>query len=397
MKPRLILHVGLHKTGTTAIQARAGVLRGKFRRAGVLYPDLVEDLPDVFPGQARGFRQAHHHLFHALAGDPRFLTEEKVEELLLKWQLFCVNSGSDLFLSSESISRHALPVASPCDRLDGCERYLFKVARLLGRYFEVETYAVLRRHDDFARSLYQEKIMRGSLRGNASLDDFVAARPERFDYPALLGRLETAFGMVNVKAYESLISDGDICGGFFDWVHPRLGRIAQRAVGPAVRSSLTPQLTMLKLALNEYMPFGDPLPHRSEALPPHRLNKALLDWLRSEPVIAAMQPIFEGRSPGLWVGGSVARLEFMESVVSQLAVLADRYELEFPAGMHDRKGEDFIGFVDQKQMASLLAEIAFQGSVAPRRDGEDQAKRRRPSLVGFVRRFLGSIAGLRDG
>jgi hypothetical protein len=59
---RLLLHAGLHKTGTTALQAFLSDARDRFRDRGLLYP--LSGIPDGY--------HAQHNVAWQLAGDRRF-------------------------------------------------------------------------------------------------------------------------------------------------------------------------------------------------------------------------------------------------------------------------------------------------------------------------------------
>src|SRR6185437_8931332 len=59
---RLLLHVGLHKTGTTAVQTALAAAAGRLRERHLLYPKAGR--PADFDG--------HHNVAWQLAGDHRF-------------------------------------------------------------------------------------------------------------------------------------------------------------------------------------------------------------------------------------------------------------------------------------------------------------------------------------
>jgi len=206
------------------------------------------------------------------------------------------------FLVRNSVSRHLLDDRSYA-RLERHSLYLERLKALFEPFFEIEIILVLRRPDDFARSLYQEQIMRGSLRDQAGLEDFIEKQRDRFDYPALLARFENTFPAVKVLTYEALCERGDLCASFFAGLGIDLGAIDQAEAVGSVRASLTPQQTVLKLRLNPELERSAPLPHRPSGTPSNRANRTLLAWLRSDSVVGLLAALYPEPRYSFWRDG----------------------------------------------------------------------------------------------
>lgn len=360
-KPRLLLHAGTHKTGTTAIQALAHQCRSRLRQAGYLYPNLHANCPGVFPGRSGVlggggvFAAAQHHFFHALAGDRRFLNEHDCHDIVARWHAECVDSGLNLFLSSESVSRHLLDNRS-CARLERHSLYLERLKALFEPLFETEIILVLRRPDDFARSLYQEQIMRGSLRDQVGLEDFIEKQRDRFDYPALLARFENIFPSLKVFTYEALCDGGDLCAAFFAGLGIDLGEIDEVGSVGSVRASLTPQQTVVKLRLNPALERSAPLPHRPSGTPSNRANRTLLAWLRSDSVVEILAGLYPEPRYSFWRDGLEGRRQFLQSLEPDLSMLMHRLGHRFP-DLLSREEPVCIQLPDAAQLSSLLSAL----------------------------------------
>jgi hypothetical protein len=250
---RLILHAGFHKTGTTAIQQFAARNRRRLQSGGVLYPRL-------WPATFRPL-EAHHFLAHAVAGNERFVTIAQTRSLVSRWQRWAGQSGGQVLLSSEAVCRHQLGQAD--DHIDRQRAYLERLANVL-EGFEVEPVLVVRRQDEFVRSLYQEHVAAGlSDSARRTFPDFVeelAVGKIRF-----LDRLDlfrNVFGRVRVLVYEELSAEG-LPRSFFE----ALGIAGLDDTGSSpVRESLTVGETLVKRHLNAWVNSGPQ-------------NRLLLWWL----------------------------------------------------------------------------------------------------------------------
>ncbi len=314
MKPKLILHAGTHKTGTTAIQAFAARHRDALAARGVLYPDLTPiGLEHNYP----------QHLFaHALAekGKTQLSAAEAMRAAAL-WAAAAEARDATVFLSSEPLYRYNL--REPGDDWRAARgRYLDRLAEALAP-FEVEAVLVFRRPDDYVRSLFQENVMRAS---RPKWEDFPAFRAH-----ALGGALRYAdnaalfaerFARLTCLIYEDLPRGPEFCPAFFAAIG--IDASGLEPVG-VVRESLSPAETQAKIALN-----------RTDFDPSR--NGRLVKWLKS-PKISGLIAQRLGPGPfGIWEDAA-ARDAFLAAAAPEMERLRaqafpDRATL-FPASRAD--------------------------------------------------------------
>jgi hypothetical protein len=171
---RCFLHIGTHKTGTTAIQVQLNNHRDRLAQRGFLYPKT--GIPDKHAG--------HHNIAWQLRGDHRFKPESgTLNDLFLEID----KSEHDIILSSEDFECTADKLGSFISKLEqhGC-----KVAVVI--YFRDQL--------TYSRSLYIELISVGYDR---TFDHFLSEIIEHkmvewrewvfaYDYRSLLSLLPQA-------------------------------------------------------------------------------------------------------------------------------------------------------------------------------------------------------------
>src|SRR5688572_23218702 len=168
-KPKLLLHVGSHKTGTTSIQDALAANRDWLEQNGIYYPN-----PKPF-----FFRKtdAHHDLAHALAGgSARQLTGAR----RFRSHLLEASSQYDrILLSAEPFYRHVVSqtdndrdiaaemdgeMLTEDDLLRRRREYVARVAEYF-EDFDVEIILFLRRPDNFVESLYKNAVVSTQYKG----------------------------------------------------------------------------------------------------------------------------------------------------------------------------------------------------------------------------------------
>lgn len=178
----LTIHIGPHKTGTTAIQVAFAGASGALRRQGLLYP------------RTNWLFSAQHRLAFALKGRtipgldrPDPATE--IDELLRALDRF---SGNRAFISSEEF------FACPPDA----------IRHLHDRLGPARIVAFPRRPDDFLVSCYNQKIKQPGNGFSAPIRRFLDG-PEQiapeFDYLACISAWADVFGdaAIRLETYES--------------------------------------------------------------------------------------------------------------------------------------------------------------------------------------------------
>lgn len=184
----LFLHVGTHKTGTTAIQRFALRHKESLRQRGLWYP-LYQDFN-------LNAHYAHHPLAHALArGDA-----EQAESARTFARAVGEGKVGNVLISAEPMYRHLLG-AEPADYWTRRRAY---IERLRSHFptADVEVLLVVRSQDTFAKSLYQERVK--VTRYTKTFREFIATEQEYFLYHRQLDAFLEFFPRARVLLFEDL-------------------------------------------------------------------------------------------------------------------------------------------------------------------------------------------------
>lgn len=258
---RVYLHAGTHKTGTTAIQRFSSQHRLDLKQCGILYPSLHR----LGPRRT----EAHHLLAHVVAGEAKAYSSAAAQAMVHHWIRNAARNQLTILVSAEAIWRHTLPVADPGPESNKWIEKRREYLRALAAYFEgpveLVPVVVLRRPDDFAESVYKERIMKGLEHANRPFKEFVRSVTTKYlRYFDNLALMEETLGFPRVMIYEDLKESGDLVRAFFE----QLGvPVSGNDSGERVRVSLTPSEATAKLYL-------DSLGHG-------RANAEALDFLKS--------------------------------------------------------------------------------------------------------------------
>ena len=179
MRKRLIIHIGMHKTGSTAIQHVLSRNRLALRAFGVLYPPSYG---------SDGARQAKHNaLFSAISHEADYGAPHPqigpAEDLVRDLRDRVLRSGArSAVISAEGFS--------------GEKPAFARALAPLGDTFDVRVIAFLRRPDAWLESFHRQMIVSRSVRETRSLAVFARAPSTRLhlDYPQILTWWVEAFG-----------------------------------------------------------------------------------------------------------------------------------------------------------------------------------------------------------
>ncbi len=171
--PRLVLHLGLHKTGSTYIQNQLQAHAPALREVGILVPQTGLVSPDmpVRPGANQG----HFGLITALRrNDPAPWRALKREIRQSK--------AKTVLLSCENMSFPIQP-----DR----DLWINALADNLGGFSQVDLVALVRRPDAYVETFYRERIANGGSSGTGGIDAFLVDHCASLtDFPALFAPFE---------------------------------------------------------------------------------------------------------------------------------------------------------------------------------------------------------------
>lgn len=260
---KIYLHIGAHKTGTTSIQ-----------HAFRANEKLLADNKILYPGyemlNAQG-EHGHHSIAHSIAGKGRFNIDK------VKLFIADVLSKADRYdfaiISAEPFCRHLIGSRRGGQFWQARDAYIRKVAQLFGS--ECEVVYIVRRQDDFAPSLYQEKVKKN--RFSLCFDDYISSYQPDFDYKKNAQSWAKHFNKVTVQSFENLRARGDLVEEFLYFI---TGKRIQLAYVKLANESWSFDYIEFKRNLNSTVLSKDHLNKVSEQLIANPiLNKEKFYWI----------------------------------------------------------------------------------------------------------------------
>lgn len=268
--PKLYLHAGTHQTGTTALQNFANSHRNVLLARGLFYADYGRDsLP---------LKNAHNQFAHAIVHGDRE-TQRRLTKIVEYWRSVSENEGVPVLVSAEALWRHTLPGLS--SHWEGRSAYVGRLAELL-EPFEVEVILVYRRPDDFARSMYQERVNYG-LQRLPDFSDWLTLDHPVFEYSMNASAVCSPFGEGSHYIYEDLIRDDGLYVNFFSKFGVSVDGLS---LPKFTRRSLTPAETAVKNYANLYIDSPEE-------------GRRFIKWMRREKLTAEIDNSAKG-TLSLW-------------------------------------------------------------------------------------------------
>ncbi len=179
MKPRLVIHIGMHKTGSSSIQHYLSRNRRLLRLLGVLYPESVGADGRRQPKHAALFdaisHEADHGRPHPAYGASAAMAEALAHRIETSRARVAVLSAEGFSGPKPDFARALAPLAAR---------------------FDATVVVFLRRPDLWAESFHRQMVMSRQVREARPLRAFLAA-PEmqaHLDWPRILGWWRGAFG-----------------------------------------------------------------------------------------------------------------------------------------------------------------------------------------------------------
>ncbi len=200
--PKLILHAGTPKTGTTSIQFALSENRDHLRSLGVFYPRIDA----FFPVDPKLLSARAHFAFATAVAN--FTPRDRKRLARFVDALHKQSADVDrVILSAESMYRRTARPSRGSGRETKAQRrvrYLERLATVTSG-FDTEVLLYLRRVDRFAASLYAESIAKTD---NAwSFQEFLQARAQRFSYRRQIDLFKTQFP-VQVRNFDTAAQSG---------------------------------------------------------------------------------------------------------------------------------------------------------------------------------------------
>ena len=199
--PRLILHIGTHKTATTSIQQFLFHHRETLAERGVFYPDytLVNKKPHY----------AHLGMVNALSGRHKVYSVEQARRFFARVRERAVDFDTTL-ISAEPFNRHVMnepeedAFYTPEDYWPRRHAYINHIREIIG---DAEVVVVFRRQADYAQSLYQEHVK--VTRYNGSFREFLNDFWFHFVFLQQARAWDTVFPGLKAMTFDRLVATGD--------------------------------------------------------------------------------------------------------------------------------------------------------------------------------------------
>jgi hypothetical protein len=246
-KRAIFVHVGLHKTGSTAIQRMLSDNSRILLKDGFLYPKVGQISEPV---RSLG----HHRLAWSLHRDPNLMSlwGELREEITR-------SRAENVLLSSEEF-----------EFVRQAAHYQRMRAELPEARFQIICY--LRRQDELLESEYNQHIKQG---GTNTPGDFITRMMRRLNYGKYLHVLEEVFGRQNmiVRVYEKSQLEGGLYVDFFQCLGLKLWAGYTLPTG-----TVNPSLSAAGLALMHLLN-----QHITDRVLLRRLRRCVVQHYSSEP------------------------------------------------------------------------------------------------------------------
>ena len=286
-----VIHVGTHKTGTTTLQRFAASNRAELRNRGLWYPSYTEvGLFDHY---------AHHHLAFALAEEPGTKLSPGEARGFVEYLDKNRTSEETILISAEPLYRLTLGLdpkthkwrSSSASYWDARDQFIARMREAFP-FDDTQILICLRRQDNFARSVYQERVK--VTKFNDTFSTFLHKERSIFDYLGQVEAFAKHFKNIKVVTFESLVGSGDLHAAFFDLLDVDISFAENR---PVTNVSLPIEFVEFKRLLNTTRisrETADKIGKRLLGLAQRNVLKPArnLDWLPFEHM-ASFQGTFE--------------------------------------------------------------------------------------------------------
>ncbi|MGH8167431.1 MAG: hypothetical protein ACREQ1_09335, partial [Woeseiaceae bacterium] len=239
-----VIHVGTHKTGTTTLQRFAASNRAELKNRGIWYPSYTEiGLFDHY---------AHHHLAFALAEEPETKLSASDARRFIEYIDRKRTGDETVLISAEPLYRMTLGLdpkankwrSSSASYWDARDEFIARMREAFP-FDDAQILICLRRQDNFARSVYQERVK--VTKFSDTFATFLHKERSIFDYLGQVEAYARHFQNVKVVTFESLVGTGDLHSAFFDLFDADISFAQER---PVTNVSLPIEFVEFKRLLN---------------------------------------------------------------------------------------------------------------------------------------------------
>lgn len=303
MKPRLIVHIGTHKTGSTTLQTLMAAQRRELAEAGFCYPTTGHTRNPVNqPLNASVWK--HQLLAHALVHPDERLFVKEHARLVAE---FTTSGQTTMVLSAEGLSG---PRPKKHKSLVRMQRFATD--------FDIEIICLVRRQDSFVESLWNQRCKMGK---NGVHIDRYADNPlirAHMTYTAMLDQWAT-LGTVKVIGFEAAVRTG---------LEATFSAVTGIPLLPSKHRNISPSMTCAA-----YMAVLN------------RWGYENVDWRKLQEVLGP-----DGPKRAL---GARLRQKLLADFAGVNAQLFTRYGVEFPQDMPDEP-EDMLPAPTRKSVAQIV-------------------------------------------
>lgn len=209
---RLVLHIGTHKTGTTAIQRFLSQNREQLMQMGYCYPKYS----DILPGKSDHY--AHIDVAKGLMGQSKILSVEDSKDFLRGVVTFAEKKNAHtILISAESFVRGMSGTSSK--KWNQIESFIRLVKSCIPLE-NIEITVTIRSLASYLTSLYNEHVKVTGY--SKDIKHFHSDFRERFNYPLILEKWSKYFPNIHCLQYEKL---GKGTNFIKNWVQETLGKI----------------------------------------------------------------------------------------------------------------------------------------------------------------------------
>lgn len=227
MVKTIYLHIGTHKTGTTAIQKFSAINSDSLAEKGMYYPismrpdvDVISFGHHLLPWLIRKHPVPDHY-FGEYASNKLSLFEKLLEEINAQ-------ENNNILISSEEF--------------DGMNETQIGTLKDLFASFEVQIIIYLRRKDEFVEAMYQTAII-GNYPNYASktINEFIESVNLPLNYFEFIGKWQKVFGIKNVKVHpycKKVLLKNDIIIDFYSHLGVNVESFIQTESYDKINSSI---------------------------------------------------------------------------------------------------------------------------------------------------------------
>ncbi|MEE1672811.1 hypothetical protein SNR37_002221 [Agarivorans aestuarii] len=206
--PKLIIHIGTHKTGTTTIQHQLYNSRDALLSNGILYPTYAEFLN-------KKDHYAHLDIAKAIMNESKVLSLKDVKTFFDNVYSYSVSHNiGTVIISAEPFYRGKL-VTGDGEYWEGRLLFIEKLRSLIP-FEDIELALVFRRQDNYLESLYNEHIK--VTRYSKDIFSFYSDFSHRFDYKRQIEVWRKVFPIIKVETFENLISNKSLTEDFLKFL-----------------------------------------------------------------------------------------------------------------------------------------------------------------------------------